>query len=58
MSMKTYRISMQSVEVYEVDAKSEDEAYEKIAYGEVVPVAKEYYGDDIVEEKTNDYKHS
>ena len=55
MKMKTYRISMQSVEVYEVDAKSEDEAYEKIAYGEVVPVAKEYYGDDIVEEKANEH---
>jgi hypothetical protein len=50
---KKYRISMQSIETYVVDAENEDKAYEKIAYGEVEPTDKEYYGDDIVEEIEN-----
>ena len=47
-----YRIVMQSRELYEVEAESEDEAYEMIAIGEVEPIDKEYFGDDIVEEIT------
>lgn len=45
-----YKIIMQSRELYEVDAESEDEAYEFIAMGQVEPIDKEYFGDDIVEE--------
>jgi hypothetical protein len=45
-----YKIVMQARELYEVDAESEDEAYEMIAIGQVEPIDKEYFGEDIVEE--------
>ena len=47
---KKFRISMQSTELYEVVAENLDEAYEMIALGQVEPLDKEYFGDDIVEE--------
>jgi hypothetical protein len=45
-----YRIVMQSRELYEVDTENLDEAYEMIALGQVEPLDKEYFGEDIVEE--------
>ena len=45
-----YKIVMQSRELYEVDAENLDEAYEMIALGQVEPLDKEYFGEDIVEE--------
>jgi hypothetical protein len=47
-----YKITMQSREVYKVEAENEDEAYEMIAIGQVEPIDKQYFGDDIVEEMT------
>ena len=48
--MVRYKIVMQLRELYEVDAENLDEAYEMIALGQVEPLDKEYFGDDIVEE--------
>ena len=51
-----YRIVMQSRELYEVDTENLDEAYEMIALGQVEPLDKEYFGEDIVEEINDDSK--
>jgi hypothetical protein len=48
--IKKYLVSMQSTELYEVEAENEEEAYEMIALGEVEPIAKEYFGDDDIRE--------
>ena len=48
--IKKYLISMQSTELYEVGAENEEEAFEIISLGEVEPVAKEYFGDDDIQE--------
>ena len=52
--IKRFRISMQSTELYEVEAENEEEAYEMIALGEVEPIAKEYFGDDDIREMNDD----
>ena len=51
-----YRIVMQSRELYEVDTENLDEAYEMIALGQVEPLDKEYFGEDIVDEINDDIK--
>lgn len=48
--IKKYLISMQSTELYEVEAENEEEAFEIISFGEVEPIAKEYFGDDNIRE--------
>ena len=52
MKMKTYRISMHSAELFEVEAESEEEALEIISLGEIEPIHKEYYGEDEIMEIT------
>ena len=48
--IKKYLISMQSTELYEVGAGNEEEAFEIISLGEVEPIAKEYFGDENIQE--------
>lgn len=45
---KRYRIIMQSREMFDVEAETEEEAYEIISVGEIEPIFKKYFGDDIV----------
>lgn len=52
--IKKYRITMQASELYEVEAESEQEAFETIALGMVEPIGKEYFGDDNIWEVEND----
>ena len=50
---KLFRISRHAVEVFEVEAKDEDEALEIIESDEdEEPIHKEYYGDDEITEVT------
>ena len=48
MKMKKYQISMHCAELFEVEAESEEEAFDIISLGEVEPIEKEYYGDDEI----------
>ena len=49
-----FRIITKVRELYDIEAENEAEAYEMIALGEVEPITKKYFDDDIVIEGEDD----